>query len=311
MTGKIKIGVNPTLWINRHFPKEEGEVTVEHLLSEAALIGYQGYELEPPLLKRGNSLARIASSRGLTCAAGWHDLRLLESNLEQELDRLHAHLDNLERFGASVVNLCEVTGCAYRNAASPTAKRPILETDQWGTLCERLDDIAAVAADRGFQSAYHQHLGTVVESWEDLERLMDGTRRLGLTLDASHFACADIDSHQVMQVFSERVTHVHLTNIRQSVLEECKQSGCDLDEAILKGLFTVPGDDAGVQIAFRPLIEDLVRNGYCGWIIVGGELNLYANDSYTYAQLGYQQVKTWLCQTESTGDRWTSSTFHA
>ena len=58
----------------------------------------------------------------------------------------------------------------------------------------RLTELADRLAERGLRLAYHHHMGTVVETPAEIDRLMAATRgSVGLLLDTGHLAFAGAD----------------------------------------------------------------------------------------------------------------------
>lgn len=65
------------------------------------------------------------------------------------------------------------------------------------------------------QVAYHHHMGTVIESAEDLDNLMLHTGpEVGLLLDTGHLAFAGFDPLAVADLWISRINHVHCKDVR-------------------------------------------------------------------------------------------------
>ena len=58
-------------------------------------------------------------------------------------------------------------------------------------------------------------------------------------------------------------------------------------DAVLDGVFTVPGDGC---IAFTPLLRTLHEAGYAGWLVVEAEQDPRKAHPLTYARLGYRNL---------------------
>jgi inosose dehydratase len=101
---------------------------------------------------------------------------------------------------------------------------------------------------------------------------MTGTdeENVKLLLDTGHLYYAGVDPLAVTQKYANRIKHVHLKNIRQSVLDESKKTGRSFLNSIRAGIFTVPGDTAGA-IKFEPILQELAKANYEGWLMVEAE----------------------------------------
>ena len=81
-------------------------------------------------------------------------------------------------------------------------QRPVLAPADWPRFAERLEELGARLEEAGLKLAYHHHMGTVVQTEDEVDRLMDACDdSVGLLLDTGHFTfderTADVDS--VMQ----------------------------------------------------------------------------------------------------------------
>ena len=297
----IWIGVNPLSWMNSDIPALGEHITVEQTLSEIALIGYQGVELEDKMRKALLKRPNLLKERELCLIGGWHSTFLLENSFEDELDSLQRHLDFLQQHGADVAILAECSGSIQRDHKTGLSARPTLEEDQWKRLAEGLEAFAQLVAQRNMVSAYHQHMGTVVQSSQDVDQLMARTESLGLLFDVGHLVFAGADPLQVLHKHLSRITHVHLKNVRLPRMRELLDRDGSFPEAVLDGVFTVPGDnglenDEGVH--FYPFVLELVRAGYKGWMVMEAEQDPSEANPIAYAGLGQQAMNYWLAKAE-------------
>ena len=78
----ILIGANPLCWMNSDIPSLGSHIPIEQCLSEIALIGYHGVELEDPLREALKNNPEILSQRNIKLIGGWHSTFLLENKIE-------------------------------------------------------------------------------------------------------------------------------------------------------------------------------------------------------------------------------------
>jgi len=284
----IRIGVNPLSWMNSDFPHLNA-APVEQCLQEASEIGYEGVELENPFREVMSELPEMLHRAHLFLAAGWHSTYLLDKGVEYSLDALQKHLDLLKFLGAKVVNLGECSRSVHRKQGVPLSTRPILNEKEKDQLAEGLEKLAERTEEEGMISAYHPHMGTVVQTGEEVQALMERTSKLGLLLDTGHLFYAGADPLAVQENFQKRITHVHFKNIRKKILDKLIDQDSDFLSAVLQGAFTVPGDPEG-SYDFAPVIDRLKKGGYTGWIIMEAEQDPSTADPYTYAEMGYKEI---------------------
>jgi len=149
--------------------------------------------------------------------------------------------------------------------------------------------------DEGMPLAYHHHMGTVIESQKDTERLLESTHdSVKLTLDTGHMLFAQGDSKNILNDFYERVIHVHCKDIRKNVLEKSLKEDLSFRAAFLEGAFTVPGDGC---IDYKPLFDVLKEKNYSGWLVVEAEQDPKKANPLLYAKIGYNYLTETLKKT--------------
>jgi len=141
----------------------------------------------------------------------------------------------------------------------------------------------------GLRLAYHHHLGTVVETGEDLDRFLESTApSVGLTVDTGHAALGGVDAVSLIRAHPQRVAHVHCKDIRGKIFGTLKAEGGSFLQGVLDGMFTVPGDG---DLDFSKLMQTLAQIRYSGWIIVEAEQNPAIADPRRYGELGLTVLK--------------------
>lgn len=282
----VRLGINPITWTNDDMPALGAETSLETCLSEGKQAGYSGFELGNKFPRTPEKLGPILKQHGLDLVSGWYSAELLRRTAEDEIEALQGHLHLLKSLGAKVMVFCEVTGCVHSDQSTPVSRRPVMTDAQWQTLTERLDQVARYCLDQGVQVAYHHHMGTVVESADDVRRLMDNTgEAVGLLLDTGHLKFAGDDPLQIQQEYAGRICHVHCKDIRAEVLADARNRDLSFLDCVLNGTFTVPGDGC---IDYPTLFKGLKASGYEGWLVVEAEQDPAVAHPLTYARMGYE-----------------------
>ena len=284
----IHLGINPIGWSNDDMPELGGETPLEVCLREAREAGFEGVEKGHKFPSDPSALRAILARHGLRFVSGWYSGRLIGRSAADEIEAIGAHLDLLAKNEAKVLIFAETTGCIHGQRGTRLSRRPTMREDDWPGFCARLTEVAKHCLDRGLRLVVHHHMGTVIETAEDIDRLMDGTGdSVGLLLDAGHATFADADPAALAGTYASRIFHVHFKDVRRDVLSRAKAADWSFLDAVLAGIFTVPGDGF---IDFAAMLTPLKAAGYAGWMVVEAEQDPDRADPFTYATLGQKNL---------------------
>jgi inosose dehydratase len=155
----------------------------------------------------------------------------------------------------------------------------------------KLSELAKWAADRGCGLAYHHHMGAMVQDAGDIDWLMEGsTDDLTLLYDTGHLHFAGADPLAVLDKWGDRVSHVHVKDVRQPVLDWVRAEDRSFLDGVAAGVFSVPGDPEGC-IDFQAITDRLKGMDYQGWIVVEAEQDPAKAPPYAYSKLGYEHLR--------------------
>jgi len=288
----IRLGANPIIWSNDDLRELGAETTLETCLAQASQIGFEGMELGHKFPREPAELQAILGRFRLACVSGWYSAALLTRDAPAELTALRPHLDLLKAVGSSVLVLAEVTAAVHGDLQRPLSARPHLQRGEWREFGRRLTELAVMTAAEGVRLAYHHHMGTVVQSANDIEALMEATGpEVGLLLDTGHALFARADPVALAQRYAARIAHVHAKDVRAPVCEQAWDADLSFLRAVLAGVFTVPGDGC---VAFDQVLRAL--RGYRGWVVLEAEQDPRIADPVSYASLGYRNLRRLMTQ---------------
>ncbi|WP_432454930.1 MULTISPECIES: myo-inosose-2 dehydratase [unclassified Agarivorans] len=284
----VQIGINPLTWTNDDLPSLGAETPLETCLSEGVLAGFSGFELGNKFPREASVLGPILAQHQLQLVSGWYSGELLSRSVEQEIEAVQDHLTLLRELGAKVMVFAEVTHCIHGKQDTPVHLRPQFPAEQWQDYGKKLTEFARYTRSQGVQVAYHHHMGTVIESAADIDQLMQHTGdEVGLLLDTGHLVFAGDDPLKVAKKWAHRINHVHTKDIRLDILADVKNRKTSFLDAVLDGVFTVPGD-GGVD--YPPILQVLAAHQYQGWLVVEAEQDPAIAHPLTYAKLGYKNL---------------------
>jgi inosose dehydratase len=284
----VRIGINPLTWTNDDLPELGEQNSLETCLAEAKLAGYEGVELGRKFPREANVLGPILKKHGLNLVSGWYSGRLLERPVEDEIRALQPHLTLLKTLGANAMVFCEVSRCVHGDRNIPLSKRPKLAEKEWAAFSRNLDQVAAYLADQGVRMAYHHHMGTVIQAEDEVDRMMDSTKNVGLLLDSGHLTFAGGDPLRALKRHAKRIVHVHCKDIRKDKLAQARRQDMSFLDAVLGDVFAVPGDGS---IDFDPILQELSKNGYSGWLVVEADQDPAKAHPLTHARIGHDCLR--------------------
>jgi inosose dehydratase len=284
----VRIGINPLTWTNDDLPELGEQNSLETCLSEAKLAGYDGVELGRKFPRDAKTLGPILKKHDLNLVSGWYSARLLERSAEDEISAMRPHQDLLKALGANAMVFAEVSRCVHGDRSIPLSRRPRMQEKEWKPFCERLDAVARHLEKQGMKMAYHHHMGTVIESEEELDRMMDSTSAVGLLLDTGHLTFAGGEPMRALKRHAKRIVHVHCKDIRQEKLARARKSDLSFLDAVLGDVFAVPGDGS---IDFGPLLQGLAASGYTGSHVVEADQDPAKAHPLTHARIGHECLR--------------------
>jgi inosose dehydratase len=285
----IRFGVSPIAWINDDMPELGGDTPLEQVLAEARDLGYAGIELGGKFPRDPLTLRTLLARFRLALVGGWYSASLLTRSAREEIAALQAHLGLLKALDCRVFILAETSNAIHGDRARPLSATPRLNRAAWAPFGAKLTEVADAVAAAGLRLAYHHHLGTVVESGEDVERFLESTgASVGMTIDTGHAALGGVDAVSLIREHPERVAHVHCKDIRGKVFRKIESAGGSFLHGVLDGMFTVPGDG---DLDFGTVMRALSDIGYSGWIIVEAEQDPAIANPRRYGALGLSTLR--------------------
>ncbi|GGR55007.1 MULTISPECIES: myo-inosose-2 dehydratase [Streptomyces] len=283
---RVSLGVTPTLWWNDDFPLIDIGIPFEQCVSEMALAGFQGcsighkYPTDPAVLKKALDL------RDLRVSEPWVSTYFTIGEEERTVENFKRQLEFLEKVGGEDIVVAEFGLSSHLQPIPVFDHRPKFTEKEWDLLTSGLNKIGELAAHKGMRLCYHHHMGTGVQTTEDVDTLMAGTNPelVHLLLDTGHLRFAGDDPLTTAKKHKQRIKHVHLKNVRQPVVDKVRSNRLSFQEGILEGVFTVPGDPEGA-IDFKPILSTLEEAGYEGWLVVEAEQHPATAHPLTYAKM--------------------------
>jgi len=297
----IRWGIAPIGWRNDDIPEIGAGNTLQHLLSDIVVAGFEGTEVGG-FFPSADILNKELQLRKLSIAGQWFSSFLIRDGLKNVLENFHTQCRYLQAVGADVIVVSEQSYSVQGLDKNVFAEKPYFTDSEWDTLCEGLDQLGKAADNYGLKLVYHHHMGTGVQTLAEIDRLMVGTNPayVHLLYDTGHIFVSDGDYMTLLQRHISRIRHVHFKDARRLVLDDCRSAGKSFMQSFLSGMFTVPGDGC---IDFVDVYDLLLEQEYRGWIVIEAEQDPAVAHPLEYALIARRYIDEMLLNREWNGKR--------
>ncbi|MDH2414027.1 sugar phosphate isomerase/epimerase [Nocardioides sp. CER19] len=249
----------PISWGVCEVPGWGHQLAPDRVLAEMSGLGLAATELGPDGFLPADPLAAadLLAAHGLRAVGGFVPVVLFDPGADP-LPGVERVLGHFVAAGATSLVLAAASGFDGYDA------RPVLDDAQWKTLVASLDRIRDAAGERGIAATLHPHVGTVVETRPEVERVLDGSS-IGLTLDTGHLLVGGTDPVALALDAADRIAHTHLKDVDVTTAERVRAGELTYHEAVRQGLYR-PLGRGDVDIA--AIVRGLESAGYRGWYVM-------------------------------------------
>ncbi|CDZ67753.1 Inosose dehydratase [Neorhizobium galegae bv. orientalis] len=287
----ILYGTNPIAWSNDDDRSLGAHISLDQCLDETAKIGFDGIEKGHKFPQEPAALKAVLEPRGLRYVSGWHSLNLLVNSVEDEKRAMQPALDLLKAMGSKVIIVCETSNAIHGDDGKAVNGRPKLPDSAWKSFGAGVEALAEFAAGQGISLVYHHHMGTIVESEDEIDKLMAHTGpHAKLLLDTGHCLFGGGDPERAAKNHMARVGHIHAKNVRPDIAAQVRNEGLSFLEGVRRGVFTVPGDKEG-GVSFPPVLKIAAEHGYEGWLVIEAEQDPDVRNPFEYQSMGLASLK--------------------
>ncbi len=285
----LQFGMSPISWSNDDLPELGGNTPLETCLRETRAAGYTGTETGGKFPRNAAALLEVLQAHDLVLVSGWYSGRLLENSAKIEIERLKPQLELFANLGAPVIVYGETSNTVQNRRDQSLSQRPHLAEKEYPAYAERLTTVAEFCQSQGVPLSFHHHMGTAVETEQEIDRLFQFSGdAVGLLVDTGHLLFAGGDILRVIRNHGARINHFHAKDVREKVLVGVDSKRDSFLDCVLRGVFTVPGDG---MIDYGPIMQALAEHDYQGWVIVEAEQDPAKADPYEYACIGHRALR--------------------
>lgn len=255
----IKIAGAPISWGVCEVPGWGYQLEPDRVLTEMHGAGLSATELGPDgfLPTDAAELTDVLAAHHLSCVGGFVPVVLHDAGHDPAED-LAGPLTSLRAAGAGVVVLAAATG------ADGYDSRPELDDDQWATLLANLDRLSGIASEAGLLAVLHPHVGTMVETRDDVDRVLAGST-IPLCLDTGHLLIGGTDPLELAKAVPHRIKHTHLKDVDAALAAKVQSGEITYTDAVRAGMYTPLGTG---DIDISGIVSVLRDNGFDGWFVL-------------------------------------------
>ena len=248
----MKIAGAPISWGVCEVPGWGYQLPVDRVLREMREVGLTATEFGPEgFLPAGRDVRdRLLSGYDLHALGGFVPVLLhRDSDLERAFDGFAE---------GDVLVLAAATGVEGYDA------RPELDPAGWRRLLRNLDYLRTAAEDRGMTAVLHPHVGTMVETGPDVERVLEGAG-IALCLDTGHLLIGGTDPVALAEQAGDRIAHVHAKDVDNRLARKVRAGDLTYTEAVAQDMYRPLGDG---DIDFGAVAAALHKYHYDGWWVL-------------------------------------------
>ena len=290
----VKLGTNPIAWSNDDLQSLGGETPLETCLREARAAGFDGIEMGHKFPRDADTLGPLLQRHELSLVSGWYSSHLLERDAAAEIEALGPHLSLLKAMGCRQLIFAETSNAIHGRQDVPLSQSPSVSAAEMETFGARVTEVAEHVRGQGLQLAYHHHAGTIVETEAETDAFMAATGdTVGLLLDTGHAVLVGADPVALARRYAPRITHVHCKDIREDVMHQVRAQDMSFLDAVVAGIFTVPGDGC---IDFAAVLAALGEPKYQGWLVVEAEQDPAKANPGIYAAMGHRNLARYAAE---------------
>jgi inosose dehydratase len=231
----------------------------ERVLSEMAEVGLRGTELGPPgfFPTDPGALRETLARHGLDLVGAFVALVLHRRELGDAAGVARDASRLLADAGARTFVLAIVEDEAWT--------RPLdLDDEGWRHLATHVKEIEAIAGEDGLTVALHPHVGTLIETAEEVELALERLD-VGWCLDTGHLLIGGTDPVAFTRDHGDRIVHAHLKDVDETIAARLRSGELSLLSATRQGLF-VPLGRGDADVA--SVLDALGRHEYDGWLVL-------------------------------------------
>ena len=248
----------------------------EQILAEIAQAGYAGAPAHPAKERSAEATVALYAKYGLKPAPGYFGADFWRADgRDQILDGARRMARFMHDVGCTELYVAAggfegyvaASGKHRKQVAGHVGPEDSLSEAEWQQFADTLDRVGEITLKEDVKSCFHNHVGSVIETGEEIERLLSlvDPALIFLGPDTGHLAWAGVDTVDFCRRYADRIQTLHVKDVHAAVLQRGVAGGWDYDTFAHNGLFAELGEGC---VDFPVLFDVLRTAGFAGWLIV-------------------------------------------
>jgi inosose dehydratase len=256
---EARIAAAPISWGVCEVPGWGYQLGPDQVLAEMREVGLTATEFGPDgfLPTQPDAMTRVLDHHGLQAIGGFTPL-LLHVAAHDPVPEVERLLQGYDASGAEILVLSAVTG------AEGYDSRPVLDDDEWMVLLSNLDRLAELAASHGVRAVLHPHVGTMVETGEEVRQVLDGSW-ISLCLDTGHLLIGGTEPAELARQAPERIAHIHFKDVDARLARRVQDGRLTYTQGVRGGMYRPLGSG---DVDVPAIVGSLRARGYDGWYVL-------------------------------------------
>lgn len=286
-----RVALNPIQWVNLKADPSDPEsedlwlvadpafrASYPGVLAQVREAGFSAVMMEVLDTQTLQSYERMVRDAGLVLAPGYasvalpedHGVLLAPGSAEEVrwYDSIRRKAEESNYFGLDTVFLAPEMSWApgTRRTLEQTAVGADFDSSRLDRVIDILGTAAEVLGQEGVRAGLHNHVGTWIETEDEIERALAAipSSLLGASFDIGHLAWAGIDPVRMLKRHADRLVDVHLKDLDLTVAAASRAEPSSYRATVDRGLFREPGlGDIDLDAVLAALPE-----GWDGWVMI-------------------------------------------
>lgn len=263
----IRIGCGQITW------KDVDQATA---LAEIAQAGYDGAPAAPAQDKSNQQILDLFAQHGLQPAPGYlgadfwnkdHEADILAHARQYADFSRAAGLSELYVAAGGFTTYVTARGLTRAQVSGHVMPADAMSAEEYAQFAKTLTRVGEITLDAGVRSCFHNHVGSVIETRDEIDHLFDllNPNIIFMGPDTGHLAWGGVDVVQFCRDYAAAIKTMHIKDINPAVLQEGCAKEWDYRAFSDAGIFTELGQGF---VDFPAVFQILEQADFSGWLIV-------------------------------------------
>lgn len=251
-------------------------VAEEQVLAEIAQAGYVGAPAGPSKDRSTAATLALFAQQGLQPAPGYLGADFQD---KAQAEKILARAQEYAQFAAAAGytelyvaaggfnNYVTQRGLTRSQISGHVQPGDAMTDEEYTQFAKVLNQVAEITLAQGVKSCFHNHVGSVIETREEIDRLFALVNRDTVFMgpDTGHLAWAGADVIQFCRDYAASIKTIHVKDVNAAVMRAGVAAEWDYATFSAKGIWTELGQGC---VDFPTVFQILQDAGFGGWIIV-------------------------------------------